>query len=103
MTPHIRDSYYLWKLNSNTTLIPELNNAISLTTHPNPTSGQLSISLEEVATGVLSIRNYLGQQIQQKEFNNIRELDISLDGPSGLYFLQLEVDGQVITKKVVKQ
>jgi hypothetical protein len=70
--------------------------------HPNPTSGQISITLEKAKTGVLRVHNSLGQIVFDDDFNNSRELDISLDGPSGLYFLQLEVDGQVITKKVVK-
>ncbi len=74
-----------------------------LTIQPNPTGGRITISLEEASTGVLNIRNYLGQLVMREEFNNIQELDISIDGPAGIYFLQLEVNGQVITKKVVKE
>lgn len=70
---------------------------------PNPTSGQLTISLEEASTGVLSIRNYLGQLVMKEEFNNTQELDVSLDGSPGIYFLQVESDGKIITKKVVKE
>jgi hypothetical protein len=71
--------------------------------YPNPTTGQLTITLEEAKTGVLSIKNYLGQIVMKQAFNNTQELNISLDGPAGIYFLQVESDGQVITKKVVKQ
>jgi hypothetical protein len=88
----------------NMTTVSEMSiGNINITIHPNPTSGQISISLEEASTGALSIRNYLGQMIRQEEFNNTQELNISLDGPSGIYFLQVEIDGQIITKKVVKE
>jgi len=79
----------------------QLSSSISI--HPNPTSGKLSITLIEASTGVLSISNYLGQMIQQEQFNDTKQLNLSLDGPSGLYFIQLEIDGQIITKKVVKE
>ncbi|PCI95972.1 MAG: hypothetical protein COB15_11565 [Flavobacteriales bacterium] len=74
-----------------------------ITIQPNPTSGQITVSLDKVSTGILSARNFLGQMIQQKEFNNTQELNINLDGPSGLYFLQLEIDGDIITRRVVKE
>ena len=75
----------------------------SLSLYPNPTTGQLSISLEEAKTGVLRVLNSLGQVVLEDDFKGVTELILSLDGPSGLYFIQLEVDGQVITKKVVKE
>lgn len=75
----------------------------SINIYPNPTSGQLSISLEEATAGVLSIRNYLGQLITTEAFNSTQKLNISIDGPAGIYFLQVESDGQIITEKVVKQ
>jgi len=83
--------------------IKEDNRSSKLFIHPNPTREKLLITFEEFTTGVLSIKNYLGQIIKQEEFNSTKQLDISLDGPSGIYFLQLEVDGQVITKKIVKE
>ena len=71
--------------------------------HPNPTSGQISISLEEARTGVLRVLNSLVQIVLEDAFKGVNEIDISLDGPSGIYFLQLEIDGELITKKVVKE
>ena len=82
--------------------IDELSSS-SINIFPNPTSGQINISLEEAKTGVLSIRNYLGQLVMKQEFKNTQEFNISLDVPSGIYFLQLEIDGELITKKVVKK
>ena len=75
----------------------------NITIHPNPTSGQLSISLEEAFTGSLRVLNSLGQVVFKDDFEAVTELNLSLDGPSGLYFIQLEIDGELITKKVVKE
>lgn len=83
--------------------IDDLQKTAQVSIYPNPTSEQLTISLEEASIGVLSIRNYLGQLVMKEEFNNTKELDISLDAPSGIYFLQLEVDGEVIIKKIIKE
>ncbi|MBL4592389.1 MAG: T9SS type A sorting domain-containing protein, partial [Flavobacteriales bacterium] len=75
----------------------------NITIHPNPTSGQLSISLEGAFTGSLRVLNSLGQVVFKDDFEAVTELNLSLDGPSGLYFIQLEIDGELITKKVVKE
>jgi hypothetical protein len=83
--------------------VNETNHLDNISIIPNPTQDWITVSLEKAKTGVLSIRNYLGQLVMKQEFNNTKELNISLDGPAGIYFLQVESDGQVITKKVVKQ
>jgi hypothetical protein len=71
--------------------------------YPNPTSGQFSISLDVSKSGVLSIRNNIGQLVLQEDFSNTNELKISLEAPKGIYFLHIETDGQLIIKKIVKQ
>lgn len=83
--------------------LDENSNKSTLMIYPNPTSGQLSISLEEAKTGVLRVLNSLGQVVLEDTFDGVTELNIALDGPAGIYFLQIEFDGQVITKKVVKE
>lgn len=45
----------------------------------------------------------LGQLVLKEAFNKLQKLDLSLDEPAGIYFLHLESDGQVITKKIIKQ
>jgi len=71
--------------------------------YPNPTSGKLSIILEERNATSITIRNSLGQLMQSEKhlFTNQLELDLSTY-PTGIYLLQLEVDGQVVTKKILK-
>ncbi|PCI93228.1 MAG: hypothetical protein COB15_16780, partial [Flavobacteriales bacterium] len=81
----------------------EESNLSNLSLYPNPTTGQLSITLNEVNSGSLKVFNSLGKVVLEDKFESVRELNISLDELSGLYFLQLEVDGEVITKKIIKE
>ena len=77
--------------------------ASSIITYPNPTQERITVSLEEAKTGSLRVLNSLGQVVLADDFKGVTELNLSLDGPSGLYFLQVEIDGEIITKKVVKE
>ena len=89
--------------NSCTVSINELITS-TINSYPNPTTGQLSITLEEGNTTSVTIRNSLGQLLMSDKIkaSNKVELDISTY-PTGIYFLQLEVDSEVIIKKIVKQ
>lgn len=79
------------------------NHLASLKIYPNPTSGKLSITLDKSTSGTIYIRNAVGQLVLQENLIDIKEHVIQLNAPAGIYFLQLESDGQVITKKIVKQ
>jgi len=72
--------------------------------HPNPTTGLLSITLEEGHATSLAIRNSLGQILLSDKTSSTNQIELDLTNyPTGIYFLQFEVDGQVITKKIVKE
>lgn len=83
--------------------IDEQESKDNISLYPNPTSEQFTISQEEVTSGSLIIRNSLGQIVLQETFTNTNQIDITLNEPTGIYFLQLETDGKVITKKIIKQ
>ena len=75
----------------------------SISIYPNPTSGKVIISLEKGTSTSITLRNSLGQQLVSKRFNkNQIEVDLSAY-PNGIYFLQLEINGELITKKVLKK
>ena len=77
--------------------------SLSLELYPNPTTENITIALEEASTGSLRVLNSLGQIVLEDTFEAVKELDINLGEPIGIYFLQLEVDGQVIVKKIMKE
>lgn len=72
--------------------------------YPNPTSGQLSISLEEANTTSVTIRNSLGQILLSDISLSGDQLELDISAyPTGVYFLQVESEGKLITKKIIKQ
>ena len=76
----------------------------SMDIYPNPTNGNLSITLEEGTASSVTIRNSLGQILLHDKSLSRDQLKLGISAyPKGLYFLQLEVDGELITKKVVKE
>jgi hypothetical protein len=86
-----------------TTSVNENNHLTSLKIYPNPTLGKLTITLDEPTSGTIYIRNTIGQIVLQENLIDVKEHEIQVDAPSGIYFLQIESDGQVITKKIVKE
>ena len=75
---------------------------IFLTIHPNPTSGQLTITLKEGITASIVIRNSLGQRVFSNKMNG-KVHKVEFNSPPGIYFLHLESNGQAFTQKVVKE
>ena len=70
---------------------------------PNPTNGSMTISLEEIMSIInLRLTNALGQVILTKNYESTNRINFDLDTPKGVYFLQVDIDGQVITKKILK-
>ncbi|MFK7934980.1 MAG: T9SS type A sorting domain-containing protein [Saprospiraceae bacterium] len=74
---------------------------------PNPTNNmtQLSIEFSESVQLEMRVVSLVGQLIQQYSFEDVRKAnyDINLsDYPSGIYFVQLLVNGQLRTEKIVK-
>ncbi|MCO6499224.1 MAG: T9SS type A sorting domain-containing protein [Vicingus serpentipes] len=83
--------------------INEQNQLSNINTFPNPTSGKLSITLEGGNPTLESIRNSLGQLLLHDNSLSGDQLELDLSTyPTGIYFLQLNVDGQVVTKKIIK-
>jgi hypothetical protein len=70
---------------------------------PNPTSDQITLSIEERATSTLEIRNSLGQIVLSRNLEDADKVTLDLSFlPKSIYFLHLDIGNQVITKKIIK-
>lgn len=81
--------------------------ASALSIYPNPSAdGRFTVSFAAAAASVsLSIANITGQKVfaqayQQSAKSYSKEIDLS-GAAKGVYFLRIEVDGEVITKRLV--
>jgi hypothetical protein len=78
---------------------------ISVSSHPNPTSGLLKVSLKNNVDIIdsIEVNNILGELILNKTINNYKaEIDLSSEA-SGIYFVKLKSKGAEKVMKVVKQ
>ena len=92
-----------------TSLESALEEAYGFKIHPNPTDGELQISFERVPKVVveIQIRSLKGEILLTQHINKYpgqswrHNLNLS-DLPKGIYFLELIINPDIITRKVIK-
>lgn len=89
------------------TSVPVIRSLEEIGLSPNPTTGQVQLSLRfsEPVTGEYRLLNATGQVLLRQPLQRVqtlrRELDLSQQ-PGGLYFIQVAVDGQIFTEKLIR-
>jgi hypothetical protein len=83
--------------------IDELNTSI-IEVYPNPTSGKVQILLgKEYQNSSVKLINSLGQAILQKTYTITDEIIFEIEGPAGVYFLEIESAEEVLGRiRVIK-
>ena len=81
------------------------NSLSNLSLYPNPTSSNITIDLEEVNQDIkATLSNGLGQVILTQQFKSTDFINLDIDAPKGIYFLQIETtEGETKTIKVLKE
>jgi uncharacterized Ntn-hydrolase superfamily protein len=75
-------------------------NKVKLTVYPNPTHNLLLIKLYGGKTALCKIFNVMGQEIDSLELMRESTLDVST-WTSGLYYLEAELEGELIRTKLL--
>lgn len=89
---------------SNNTVGLEENKSLNVSTYPNPTNGNFTIDIGKVKQDVIAtLTNSLGQVVLTRNYTSTNFINLDIDAPIGIYFLQIENDGEVITKKIIKK
>lgn len=80
------------------------NKLSNIIIYPNPTNGSINIDLEETGYNInLHLTNAIGQIILVENYKSTSNIRFDIDSPKGVYFLRLESDGEIITKKIIKE
>lgn len=69
--------------------------------YPNPTNGNIYITLKSINQAEWSIYNSLGQKIQSGSMQDAAAIDIS-DHAEGIYYLRVQVGSEVLMRKIIK-
>jgi hypothetical protein len=89
--------------NSPVTGIEELEQVVSV--YPNPTNdGRVTVSFGYgTFTGTATVLNMMGQTVEMINFSNENRLEVSIEKPAGMYFINIQTeDGRQTTVRVVK-
>lgn len=70
--------------------------------HPNPSAGKFQLSGSSNIHSDVVIFDANGKQVHKEKLNTSKTINIS-HLPKGIYFLELDVDGELLRKKIVKQ
>jgi hypothetical protein len=80
------------------------NTSPNISLYPNPTTGKINIDLGEIKQDVkATLTNNLGQVILSENYSLTNFISLDINAPSSIYFLQIESNGEVITKKIIKE
>ncbi len=72
--------------------------------YPNPNNGQFTLNGIDKRIQRITVLNMLGQSVYTQEINEQEKLDLNLDLPKGIYFVQMgNASGLSQTKKIVIQ
>jgi hypothetical protein len=90
----------------NNTIDNLLESPVSIS--PNPSFGfsQIHLDLKQASDVNIAVYNLIGKQVNAYQLNNINESTLEIDlsyEDSGVYFIQIEIDGQVSVKKLIIQ
>jgi hypothetical protein len=85
--------------------------SINVRIYPNPTNGQLTIENGQLKIENVEIFDVMGREVQSSKFNvqsseflNFKSETLNIsDLSAGIYFLRIQTENGVITKKIIKQ
>lgn len=83
-----------------------INNSFNnnLVAFPNPTNGKLYIELGNVFSNVnVIVRNTLGQEVINNNYNSTNKLDLTIDGQPDIYFIEIITNDKKTVLNVMKE
>jgi len=109
------DGQYLWLVDNNTKLLyqldigilstPEYQLSNLLSMYPNPTSQLINIDFKEPFENLdISLYNMTGKLLQNQQFRNKNHIKLNIDNlQKGIYYINIKADGELFTRKIIKE
>ncbi|MBI4947857.1 MAG: T9SS type A sorting domain-containing protein [Bacteroidetes bacterium] len=97
----------IYKLNdTSSSAVAEMNIASSIQVYPNPSKGMFTIKMEDGrgkrVEGKIEVFNIMGGKVYSAIINSPASI-ITLDVPTGIYFLRAQTEEGMVSKKIVIQ
>jgi hypothetical protein len=94
---------FLLKLGAGSVGILENNFENKLTVYPNPTKGAINIELDRRYDDItVGIRTLIGKTVLQQSYRNSKILQLNVPGEAGMYFIEINTNGNRAILKVLK-
>lgn len=98
---------FCWEIPNSTSLLPDAEMGVRVYPNPFTTGIAIQLQIENLKEAAFTISNRLGVVVFYKKENNLassytKMLDLSYL-PNGVYLIEVEVDGERVVKKVVKE
>jgi hypothetical protein len=94
---------FLHKMKADNTGIPEGSFETAFHIYPNPTTGHFTVALGRVYDDLkIVLRNITGQVVGTRSASNNDHIDFRIDGPGGIYILEISQGARKSVTKVVK-
>jgi hypothetical protein len=95
---------FIQKLNQNSTGLPEQESETSVVVYPTLINRQFTIAFEYAPTDVeISIIDVQGRLISSSRYQNINPINLELNNPAGIYFVEIKTPKGKNTISVIKK
>ena len=83
-------------------------NQINFDIYPNPTTDFISVNIKAKSTDEIEVRiiNSLGQEVFSTHLKGQKQYDINKntkDWESGIYYVSIESNDEILSKKIIKR
>lgn len=74
----------------------------SLSLYPNPTDGKFTLDLGEFKdNATITLRDVRGRLLQSNDYTNVESIDMFIEYPTGMYFLEITSNNENAVLRVV--
>jgi hypothetical protein len=81
--------------------VDEVISPESILIYPNPSEGQITLVIHQAGTSQVNVLDLTGKMVYSRQTTNIVETHDLGELSTGIYILQVQKDGQMVSKKLI--